>query len=201
MKKASLSDKRIVIDILHTAFVTETFPNSINFVVKQDKKRSKRMYYLMEYQCEMALRFGAVFLSDDHKGCVLFLDSEKKKTSLRTIVLDIKLAFICTGLKHAIHVIKREKILKQHHPKVPFLHLWIMGTTPKSQGSGVGTKLLNEVLAYYGNVKPIYLETTTENNRNFYKKMGFEIFDETSMLGYPLYFLLKPEIDQNENKP
>ncbi len=195
MKKASLSDQCVVIDILHAAFVTETFPNSINFVVKQDKRRAQRIYYLMEYQCKMALHYGEIFLSDDHKSCVLFLDSEKKKTSLRTIIMDIKLAFLCTGLRHAIQVIRREKILKLRHPKVPFLHLWIMGTIPKSQDSGVGTKLLNEVLAYYGNVKPIYLETTTENNRNFYKKKGFEIFDETSILVYPLYFLLKPKME------
>jgi GNAT superfamily N-acetyltransferase len=193
MKKTSFSDKHIIIEILYAAFIIETFPNSINFVVKQDKKRAKRLYRLMEYQCKMALRFGEIFLSDDQEGCVLFLDSEKKKTTLWTIFLDIKLAIQCTGLRNAVNVIKREKILKRRHPKTPFLHLWIMGINPESQGKGIGTKLLNEVLQYYGDTKPIYLETTTENNRNFYKKLGFEVFDETFTLNYPLYFLLKPK--------
>jgi ribosomal protein S18 acetylase RimI-like enzyme len=128
------------------------------------------------------------------------LDSEKKKTTLWTIFLDIKLAIRCTGIRNAVNVIKREKILKHHHPKTPFLHLWIMGTKPKSKNKGIGTKLLNEVLQYYGNTKPIYLETTTENNRNFYEKLGFKVFDQTFALEYPLYFLLKPKKRLNSNK-
>ena len=195
MRKASLQDKNIIVSILHATFITETFPNSINFVVKQDKKRSQRIYHLMEYQCKMALQFGEIFLSDDQKACVLFLDSEKKKKSLKTILWDIKLVIVCIGLRNVLNIIKREKILKQHHPKVSFLHLWIMGTRPECRGQGIGTKLLNEVLAYYGTVKPIYLETTTKSNRDFYKKAGFEIFDETHILNYPLYFLLKPKTE------
>ncbi|MBQ0740475.1 GNAT family N-acetyltransferase, partial [Aquimarina celericrescens] len=72
-----------------------------------------------------------------------------------------------------------------------FLHLWIMGTIPKSKGKGIGTKLLKEVLEYYGKTKPIYLETTTESNMHFYKKLGFKVFNETYALEYPLYFLLR----------
>lgn len=192
MKKASFRDKTAIVDILYAAFITETFPNSINFVIKQDHRRSKRLYHLMDYQCKMALRFGDVFISEDQQGCVLFLYPEKKRTTFQTLVWDIKLAIGCIGLKNVPKVIKRERLLKHNHPKVPFLYLWIMGTKPESKGKGVGTKLLNEVLNYYGDTKPIYLETTTESNRNFYMKLGFEIFNESDVLDYPLYFLLKP---------
>ncbi|WP_158447814.1 GNAT family N-acetyltransferase [Aquimarina longa] len=191
MKKATFKDQNTIINILHTTFITETFPNSINFVAKKDKKRSQSIYHLMKYQCKMALRFGEIFLSDDQLGCVLFLDSEKKKTTFTTLLWDMELVIRCIGISSIYNVLKREKILKNNHPKIPFLHLWIMGTLPKYRSKGIGTKLLSEVLAYYKNEKPIYLETTTERNRNFYIKLGFKVFNETHVLDYPLYFLLK----------
>ncbi|WP_103864382.1 N-acetyltransferase [Aquimarina sp. I32.4] len=191
MKKASVKDRNTIITILHAAFLTETFPNSINFVAKQDKRRSKRIYYLMEYQCKMAFKFGQIFLSDGQKGCVLFLNPEKKRTTLRTILWDIKLAICCIGIKNIYKVLKREKILKKNHPSVPFLHLWIMGVMPDYKGKNIGTKLLKEVLKYYKNVHSIYLETTTESNKHFYEKLGFKVFNETHALEYPLYFLMK----------
>ncbi len=192
MKIASSKDKHIAINILHTSFLTETFPNSINFVAKQDKRRSKRIFYLMKYQCNIALLFGKIFISNNHKSCILILDSEKRKTTLKTIFWDIELAIRCIGVRNISKVIKREQILKKNHPTVPFLHLWIMATFPKNRNSGIGTKLLKDVLKYYGNEKPIYLETTTQKNQDFYKKHGFNIYNEIHNLGYPLYFLLKP---------
>ncbi|GGX07299.1 GNAT family N-acetyltransferase [Aquimarina muelleri] len=191
MKIAAFKDINTIITILHSSFLTETFPNSINFVVKQDKNRSKRIRHLMQYQCKMALKFGKVFISDDQESCVLFLHPEKKKITLKTILWDINLVINCIGIKNVYKVILREKILKKNHPKIPFLHLWIMGTIPKSKGKGIGTKLLKEVLEYYGKTKPIYLETTTESNMHFYKKLGFKVFNETYALEYPLYFLLR----------
>ncbi len=191
MKKASFKNKEKVVAILSATFITETFPNSINFVVKQDHKREKRIRRLMKYQVNMALTFGDIFLSDNEKSCVLFLDSERKKTNLKTLLWEIELAIWCTGFRNAFRVLKREKILAKYHPKHPFLHLWIMGTSPSYKNKGLGTILLNEVLHFYGSSKPIYLETTTKSNRDFYTKLGFKIFHETHILNYPLYFLLK----------
>lgn len=191
MKKATFKDQDIIADILHKAFSTETFPNSINFVVKQDGKKSKRLYHLMKYQCKMALYFGDIFISDDAQCCILFLDSERRKMTFRSLLLDIKLVIFCIGISNVPKVIRRERLLKANHPKVPFLHLWIMGTKPQSKGKGIGATLLKKVLHYYDHSKPVYLETTTESNRRFYKNIGFEIFNESKVLEYPLYFLLK----------
>ncbi|KAA1247332.1 N-acetyltransferase [Aquimarina sp. RZ0] len=191
MKKASFRDKQLIIDILYDAFITETFPNSINFVIKQDHNRSKRLYSLMEYQYKMALRFGEIFMSDDEQSCILFIDPEKKKITFKTLIWNTILVMRCIGFKNVLKVIKREKILRANHPEFSFLHLWIMGTKSTYKGKGIGAKLLVEVLKYYGNI-PIYLETTTTSNLRFYQKTGFEIVNETHILGYPLYFLLKP---------
>ncbi len=195
MRKASFEDKEKIIQILHATFITETFPNSINFVLKKDGNRSDTMHQLMEYQVKMALRFGAIFFSDNEQSCILFLDPERKRMTLKRLLWSVQLVRRCIGYRNIFKVLKRETIIAKHHPKVPYLHLWLMGTAPKYKGKGIGTILLKEVLDYYGNSKPIYLETTTALNRNFYKKAGFRIFRETHMLEYPLYFLIKDAVD------
>ncbi|WP_158250531.1 GNAT family N-acetyltransferase [Aquimarina sp. I32.4] len=144
----------------------------------------------MEYQFDVALRFGEIWLSDDKRGCILLLFPEKRKQSLSLFLWEIKLAFYCIGLRNVPKVLKRESQLKKKHPKVPFIHFWLMAVTPESQSKGIGQKLLLEVLEKYKNsAKPFYLETTTINNLQFYTKNGFKLFDHTRSLNYPLYFL------------
>lgn len=190
MIKASYSDKKKVVDILWRSFVNVRFPNSINFVVKQDQKRSARLRYLMEYQFNVALKYGEIWLSDDRKGCILLLFPEKRKLSFSLLLWNINLVFNCIGIKNVLKVLKRESQLKKHHPKIPFIHFWLMAITPESQGEGIGQKLLLQVLEKYDSAtKPFYLETTTQDNLKFYTKNGFTIFDSTDTLDYPLYFL------------
>ncbi|PKV49518.1 acetyltransferase (GNAT) family protein [Aquimarina sp. MAR_2010_214] len=190
MIKASKEDKEIITNLLWNTFIKLEFPNSINFVAKQDQKRPARLRYLMEYQFNVALKFGEIWLSDDKKGCILLLFPETKRVGLSSLLWEIKLAFYSIGIQNVIKVLKRESQLKKKHPKVPFIHFWLMAVTPESQGEGVGQKLLSEVLEKYKNsTKPIYLETTTQSNLKFYTKNGFNIFDNTHTLNYPLFFL------------
>ncbi|MFP3593529.1 GNAT family N-acetyltransferase [Chryseobacterium sp. SIMBA_038] len=188
MKKASFRDREIVVDILCQAFVDVLIPNSINYVVKNSGNRQKRIKALMEYQFDMSILYGTIFLSENNKGCILYLDNAK--FSLKRIILELKLVLTCIGIENTFKVLKREKLLKNFHPKENFVHLWLMAIVPESQGTGIGTQLLKESLEYYKN-KLIYVETTTPENRTFYTQNDFVIFHETFKLDYPLYFLTK----------
>ncbi|MDC8100393.1 GNAT family N-acetyltransferase [Chryseobacterium rhizosphaerae] len=186
MRKATSQDREKVVAILCEAFIDVHIPNSINFVVKNSGNRYKRLKGLMEFQFDVSMLDGSVFLSDDDKGCILYL--HRTKFSFKKLLLEIKLLLTCIGMDNMLKVLKREKLLKNYHPKDRYIHLWLMGVLPKNQGSGIGTKLLQESLNTYKN-RLIYVETTTLENRNFYKQNGFEIFHETFELDYPLYFL------------
>lgn len=190
MIRASKKDKETIVNLLWSTFIELEFPNSINFVVKQDQKRSTRLRYLMEYQYNVALKYGEIWLSDDKEGCILLLFPEKKGFSLSLLLWEIKLALCCIGLENVTKVLKRESQLKKKHPKVPFIYFWLMAVNPEAQGTGIGQKLLSEVLEKYKNSnKPFYLETTTKSNLKFYTKNDFIIFDNTDTLNYPLFFL------------
>jgi len=50
MKKARYTDKELVVDILTRSFNAN---QSVNYIVKQDKKRIKRISALMDYLFEV----------------------------------------------------------------------------------------------------------------------------------------------------
>ncbi len=187
---ATQQDKNLIIELLYNCFVSIHFPNSMNYVVHQDHKRKQRFRYLMEYQVNMALKFGTIFLSDHKDGCILLVYPEQKKTTILTLFWNLKLISKCIGYQNVFKVLKREAILKKMHPKTPFIHFWLMGVAPESQNKGIGSSLLSETIDYYkNNCKPLYLETTTQENLKFYTRHGFTVFNEVSALDYPLYAL------------
>lgn len=186
MRKATYHDRRHAVNILCQSFIDVLIPNSINFIVKNSGNRSKRLKALMEFQFDLSMLDGNVFLSDDGTGCILYLN--KTKFSFNKLILELKLLFTCIGLDQMFKVLKREKLLQSFHPTEEFIHLWLMAVIPEQQGKGVGTQLLKESLTIYKN-QLIYIETTTPENRAFYTQNGFIIFHETFELDYPLYFL------------
>ena len=68
-------------------------------------------------------------------------------------------------------------------------YLWFIGVDPKYQGSGIGTDLMQSLIEdSEKQQRPIFLETSTLRNLPWYKKFGFEIYNELE-LSYKLYFL------------
>ena len=192
MKNADYKDKNLVIDILTKSFETN---QSVNYIAKQGRKRLKRIRALMDYSFEVCYMFGDVFLSDDRKACALILYPDKKKTTLKSILLDIKLIFSCIGVENIKKALVRESKIKQLQPKTTMYYLWFIGVDPEHQNEGIGSVLLDEIINDSKNKqRPIYLETSTLKNLPWYKKYGFQIYNELE-LSYKLFFL-KRELDK-----
>lgn len=186
MKIANYNDKSIVVDILTKSFDSN---ESVNYIAKQDKKRTKRISALMDYSFEVCYLFGDVFLSDDRKACALILYPDRKKTTLKSILLDIKLIFSCIGVENIKKALARESKIKQLQPKELMYYLWFIGVDPEYQNEGIGSSLLDEIIIDSKHKqRPIYLETSTLKNLPWYKKYGFQIYNELE-LSYKLFFL------------
>ncbi len=192
MKKAELRDKNLVVDILSKSFDTN---QSVNYIVKQDQKRVQRVCSLMDYSFEICFLFGEVFLSDDKKACALITYPDKKKTTLKSILLDVKLILSAVGLKNIKKTLARESLINKIQPKEPKYYLWFIGVDPEYQSGGIGSILLDEIIGDSEHKKrPIYLETSTLKNLPWYKKFGFHVYHELD-LSYKLFFL-KKELDK-----
>lgn len=56
-----------------------------------------------------------------------------------------------------------------------YFYLYIIGVEPDHQGTGIGTRLINSMLANLPPEIPIYLETETERNVRLYERLGFKV--------------------------
>lgn len=186
MKKAAYGDKVLVKNILSKSFDKN---QSVNYIAQQDEVREKRIAALMDYSFEICFNYGEVYLSDDNKACALVLYPDRKKTTFKSILEDIKLLFNCIGLSNIGKAMKRESAIKKIQPNVPMYYLWFIGVDPDSQGTGIGTQLMKEVIEDSRvQLRPIYLETSTQRNLPWYKKFGFDVYSDLD-LSYKLYFL------------
>ncbi|HEY0054715.1 MAG TPA: GNAT family N-acetyltransferase [Pedobacter sp.] len=186
MKKAAYYDKQLIINLLTNSFQTN---QSVNYLVQQDKKKTDRIRYLMDYSFEMCFNYGEVFISDDERACALILYPDQKRTSLKSAMLDVKLIFKSIGIANIKKALSRESKIKSIQPKMASYYLWFIGVDPEFQGCGIGSNLLKNVIAHSNEVnRPVFLETSTLKNLPWYNRWGFEIYHELD-LGYKLFFL------------
>jgi len=188
MIKANYSDKERIVDILAASFNDN---KSVNYIIKQGKGRKRRIKNLMEYSFDMCWSFGDIFLSENKKACALLLLPDKKRTSLTTIVGDIKLVTSCIGVSNLFKAMKRESAIKRLHPEELMYYLWFIGVDPMEQHQGIGSALMQDIIKESVTMKrSVYLETSTLKNIPWYETFGFTIYNELD-LGYRLYFMKK----------
>ena len=178
------TDKNQIIYVLTDSFQDN---QSTNFVIKQDNKREKRFRSLIEYSIFYGEKFGEVFLSEDKTSCYIILDTNKKKLTWRSILWDLRLVFKTIGIFRVGKVMKREALIKSHHPKEDFIHLWYIGVSPSAQGRGKGAELMQAIIEKaQAQQKSIYLETSTQRNFKYYESFGFKEVVTLEQLGYSL---------------
>ena len=187
MRKAEHADKGKVISILTESF----FDNkSVNYIVQNDEKIKDRIRYLMEYSFEQCLLAGEVYISDDGNGCALVQYFDRKKTSLDTVMLDVKLILKSVGIRNVAKVLKRESTIKKNYPHDNIAYLWFIGVDPEKQGRGIGSKMLAKIVEQNrATGRDVFLETSTQKNLPWYQKHGFKIYNEITDFGFPFYFL------------
>jgi ribosomal protein S18 acetylase RimI-like enzyme len=168
--------KEKIINILYDSFYDN---GSVNFVVKQDRKRDKRIRKLLQYSYYKGLKFGKVYLSKDEKVAAIIIDPKKDKFTF----WDIRLIFQVIGLNGLPKILKREKNLKKFNPKEDFVYLWYVGVKKESQGQGLGTKLILDILEEQKD-KAIHLQTSNPRNFPLYEKLGFRFDGDYAQTGY-----------------
>ncbi len=188
MIRAGIEDKNRIIEILSNAFDDN---KSVNYIIPQDAKRKERIRKLIAYSFDACYLWGDVFLSADKKACALTIFPDKKRTSLQSILLDIKFALSVIGLRNVKKAMNREASISKIHPEGLLYYLWFIGVDPTAQNKGIGSQLLKEVL-HEGKSKKriICLETSTLKNIPWYEKFGLKIYEELDF-GYKLYCMKK----------
>lgn len=188
MRKAIYSDKNQVISILTEAFLDN---KSVNYLIPQDDRRVERIKHLMDYSFEVCYASGKILLSENKQCCALISFPDNKKTSLKSIVNEIRLIVKSIGILNVSKAINREKKISINYPKTPIYYLWFIGVHPSAQNKGMGGMMMDTIVKDAISMnRTIYLETSTEKNVSWYQKFGFTIYNELDF-GYLLKLLKK----------
>ena len=190
MREAVSKERQIVVDILSKSFDKNC---SVNYLIPQNKSRERRLRRLMEYSFDYCTLFGKVLLTKDLNACALVVIPERERMTLKSLILSVRLMFRTIGIGNLGKAIRREAAIKKLHEGPSRRYLWFIGVSPESQGRGVGTDLLKEIIADADVTNaPLYLETSVERNLSFYSKLGFTKYAELDF-GYRL-FCMKRDI-------
>lgn len=190
MIRASIEDKIAVVNILMEAFEPLAGDNSINFVVKQDEKRTERMQVLFEFLFDKAMRTGEVFLSDNRASCLLVSYAHNDTFKISKLISNLRLAFKCIGIERVHEVLKRQEIIERNYPTENHIRPMIFAVKNEYRGTVTAAKLILQVFKdFKGNQLPIIVDTAYEDHVKLYLKFGLKIYNTEEELGFPIYLL------------
>jgi ribosomal protein S18 acetylase RimI-like enzyme len=124
------------------------------------------------------------FIADEGRGGALWAAPGHWRMPPSEIVRETPAAFKAFG-RHLPRALRLLTQVEGLHPKEP--HHWYLGylgTRCDSQGMGVGSAMLREVLAQADDTRtPAYLESSNERNLTLYQRHGFRVVEEIKALG------------------
>ena len=172
MPKATRNDKYKVVEILTKSFLLNP---GVNWLIKQDKHRQKRIKAVVDFAFEKGIRNDGVYLSSDGTGAAICYE---QASEYHSVFLQMKLVLKAFDLKRIPTISYRESYRKQIRSQHGnFLNLWFYGVKKADWGNGTAAELKNELFEK-SNYKqlPLLLETTELKNKNVYERYGFKVY-------------------------
>lgn len=81
----------------------------------------------------------------------------------------------------------------RHDPDEPHVHLGPLAVEAHLQGQGIGSLIMREYCRRLDEAREVgYLETDKPENVRFYRRFGFEVVAEESVIGAPNWFMRRP---------
>lgn len=154
-------------------------------------------------------RYGEGFTTVSVEGVALWLaPGGTTTTAWRSLRAGLPLAIIKLprrALRHFLAVMTHLDRLHKELVPEPHWYLWALGVRPEHQGHGIGTRLIEPVLARArAEQLPVYLEAIAESNVVFYERRGFEVVRAGKVPGEGLKYwamIKRPDIKQTSAQP
>jgi ribosomal protein S18 acetylase RimI-like enzyme len=161
-------------------------------------KRASALTWLFEKVMHYCILYGRTFTTPALEGIAGWLPPGHTKLTLGRI---IRSGLYATPLKMGLSAYRRfdiymtyaDKLHTRHAPRSHW-YLWVIGVEPARQGRGIGSRLLQPILARAdADGVPCYLETEGERNVRFYEKHGFKVAHQGQVpkLGAQVWAMLR----------
>lgn len=189
MKKATWSDKNVVVDIL-----TKTFRmNPHADVLVNEEKNKNKVRLMMEYLFEDTYNRGEIYLSEDGNAVALWRTSKPVKFNPGYLFRKLTL-WLRMGVDSAYKMLKMDRLISMYHPKKEkFAHLYTIGVLPEGKGKGYSRKFIDYMSKKMDETKSVlFLDTVGPTNIGTYNKFGFHVFRTFNMNGKQIFCMNKP---------
>jgi ribosomal protein S18 acetylase RimI-like enzyme len=167
-----------------------------------NRKTGRREYIKGWYELvakEHYLEHGEVFVAEEDgeiAGCSMWSPPGDWRFNPRVEMRTTRYALPKLGLRVPIASVAMRRI-ERRHPQTPHWYLSELGVRPESQGRGLGSQLMFEMLARCDREQtPAYLESSTERSRALYERHGFRTTEVIRMPrgGPPLWLMWRQEL-------
>ena len=171
-----------------------------SWVLPEESKRARVLPWFMEVWAKYCLRYDEAYTTAGRvDGAALWMPPGKYPASLVSMILA---GFAIVPLRFGLGAYRRlmsstDFVERLHDRDIPSPHWYLptLGVDPPRQGQGVGSALLQPILARAdADGLPCYLETEKEINVPFYNRHGFEVVVEEDVpKGGPHFWTMKRE--------
>ena len=142
-------------------------------------RRHTRMIAMFTLLLHSHVSFAATYSTPDGVGAAVWAPPGRWRLDIDAMDASVEgyVSIFGPNLARAIEV---HTMLEDNHPTdPPHWYLAALGTHPDWQGNGIGTALMQPVLARSdAEGLPAYLESSKERNISYYRRVGFEVTGE-----------------------
>lgn len=167
-------------EVLARAFHTDPL---WQYLLPNEARRAALLLSCFRLFVRYSLRYGACYTTANVAGAACWLPPGNTTPTLgRMLGVSIHgapLTFGPAALRRYSLVDRYTGTQHKQYAPGPHWYLWGLGVDPPCQGQGLGSQLLQPILARAdADHCPCYLETMNERNLPFYQKRGFQVMSE-----------------------
>jgi ribosomal protein S18 acetylase RimI-like enzyme len=190
VRHAALAEQARLARTLARAFDQDPM---INWLLRQDAGRESAFRRFFNIALgRMAAPYNLIFTNARLQGAALWLPPGNWRMGLWQQLQLLPAMASSVGYRRVPGVMAGIGALERQHPREPHYYLFLLGVEPRCQGQGVGSSLLQPVLAQCAaEGMPAFLETANPRNLPLYEHHGFRVRAEfTVPHGGPLTWLM-----------
>jgi len=184
LEHASAAEITALASVLAEAFADYAWTR---WTVDSERREARTAAIQRLYLEYLALPHGEVWANDDRTAVAVLLPPNLAALDPAPLTPD---------LQEKLASLHGESVRNLAHPlPQPPAGSWTLatiGVAPQAQGSGLGTRLMESVLAASPD-RTIALETSAESNVAFYRRLGFDVWAVSEMPdgGPPVWSMLR----------
>ena len=156
------------------------------YVFPEEAQRRRVLRWMFHCHLRYGLRYGEVYTTDSVGGVAIWLSPGQTTQTLwrllRTGALPAPLRFGWRALRRSMAFMDLATTWHRQYAPEAHWYLFYLGVIPTQQGRGIGSALLQPVLARAdAHQLACYLETGVARNVGFYARHGFHVVAEGAL--------------------